>query len=267
MKKITSNSLKASGSKLIRHATLLTLATFFTGCAGHVPVQPVADGTRIHVSTPESKVKAPDAKSAGESVGKGAAAGAGLGAGAGASGGFVASMACGPFFVICAPIMAGGGAAVGLIVGGTAGTVQGARLALPGDKADALDAIIAATIEEVGLSQRLDNEFRDQNADFWAISNAEEDIQVTLKLESFSIEQFAEDNLALHMSSTMVVRYGTEKGETADKVLFTYTGPRRHVDHWLENDGENFRAEIANAYKSNARQMIGTLRYGNGATM
>ena len=61
-----------------------------------------------------------------------------MGAGAGVATGIVGSMACGPFFFFCAPVLVGGGAVIGVAVGATAGTVVGATLALPKEKADVI---------------------------------------------------------------------------------------------------------------------------------
>jgi len=243
--------------------SLLAVLTLVTACAGQVPVQPVADGTLIQVNTPESKLRNPNARSGG-AVGKGAAQGAGMGAGAGAAGGFVGSLACGPFFIICAPVLAGSGAVIGLAVGATAGTVVGATLALPKEKADALDVIIEEIFEDASHSRTLRSEFEDQGGDYWTISADAGDIEVTLELNSFFIEQFKDDHLALRMSSTMIVRYGPERGQTADKVVFTYNGSRRHIDDFLENDGENFRIEVRDAFAYNVRQMVAALQAGNG---
>jgi len=263
MNKPDQASLTNRSKVVTTRLSLLAILTMVTACAGQVPVQPVAGGTLIQVNTPESKLRNPNAR-AGGAVGKGAAQGAGMGAGAGIASGIVGSVACGPFFIICAPILAGGGAVVGLAVGGTAGSIVGATLALPKKKADALDAIIEDIFVDTSHAQTLRGEFEDQGGDYWTISAAGGDVEITLELNSFFIEQFKHDHLALRMSSTMIVRYGPDKGQTADKVVFTYNGPHRHIDEFLDNDGEDFRIEVRDAFAYNVQRMVVALQAGNG---
>jgi len=259
----TNQNLPAFRSKLVAFRfSLLAILTMVTACAGQIPVQPVADGTLIQVNTPESNLRNPNAR-AGGAVGKGAAKGAGMGAGAGVATGIVGSMACGPFFFFCAPVLVGGGAVIGVAVGATAGTVVGATLALPKEKADALDVIIEDFFEDTSHSQALRGEFEKQGGDYWTISADDGDVEITLVLNSFFIEQFKGHNLALRMSSTMIVRYGPDKDQTADEVEITYNGSRKHIDDFLKNDGENFRIEVRDAFAYNVGQMVAALHAGN----
>lgn len=244
-------------------ALVIFIITALTGCASQVPVQPIASGTPIEVVTPQASIRMPDADSA-AMVGKGAAAGAGLGASGGAAGGLLASLGCGPLLPLCVPIFMGGGAAVGLVVGGAAGTIGGAMMALPADKAAELNDIIAASIVESDISRRLRDEFETQTANRWILSDQQEDITVTLQLTSINIEQFNDDLVTLHMNSRMLVRYGPDRKDTADKMHFQHQSGKRHIDYWLENDGENFRSELEIAYANNASQMVRTLTYGSG---
>lgn len=253
-----------SGKKLFRHSTLLTMISLITACAGQVAVQPVTAGSQIHLITTAADIKTPDVGTAGEMVGKNAAKGAGMGAVGGAGLGFGASVACGPFIIICAPIFAGGGAAIGLVAGTTVGAIDGGLKSLPREKADALQEIISATFTELDFAQILRSEFGQQQANYWTISDAKGNLQATLTLDDLYIEQLRKDQLSLHMRVSMRVRHGPDKDDLSDPVIYEFRSPDRHVDYWLADDGRNFRADISNAFTINVAKTIRTLKHGNG---
>ena len=264
MNKTSQTTLIGDSRQLIRRLVLLTTISMITACAGRVPVQPVAAGTQIHLITTAADIKTPDAKTAGAMVSKNAAKGAGKGALGGAGLGMGASIVCGPFFMLCAPVMAGGGAAIGLVAGSAAGAIDGGMKSLPKEKADALQEIISAAFTELDLAQTLHGEFEQQHANHWTISDAEGNLQVTLTVDDLYIEQLPKDHLSLQMRASMIVRHGPDKDDVSDPVFYEYRSPKRHVDYWLADNGRNFQADIAHAYETNIRNMIRTLKHGNG---
>jgi hypothetical protein len=50
----------------------------------------------------------------------------------------------------------------------------------------------------------------------------------------------------------------------SDPVVYDYRSPNRHVDYWLADDGQKFRADISNAFSSNVAKTIRTLKDGSG---
>lgn len=255
---------RGDGKKLLCRSLLLTLISLITACAGQVPVQPVADGTPIHLITRAADIKTPDARSAGAMVSRNAAKGAGAGAVGGAGLGVGASVVCGPFILLCAPVLAGGGAAIGLVAGSAVGAIDGGQKSLPKEKANALQEIISATFTEHDFPQTLQGEFIQQQANHWTISDAGEKLQVTLTLDDLYIEQLSKDRLSLHMRVSMIVRNGPDKDDVSDPVIYDYRSPDRHVDYWLADDGQKFRADISKAFSRNIAKTIRTLRHGNG---
>ncbi len=264
MNKISLTTRNDAGRKLICRSILLTLISLITACAGKVPVQPVGAGTPIHLITSTADIKTPDARTAGEMVGRNAAKGAGMGAVGGAGLGLGASVICGPFMFLCAPILAGGGAAIGLVAGSTVGAVDGGLKSLPRKEAEALQEIIEATFEELDFALTLHSEFEQQQANRWMISDAAGDTQVTLTLDDLDIVQLKKDHVLLQMSVSMIVRQGPDKDNVTDTVNYEYRSRSRHIDYWLADDGRNFRAEILNAFTANVAKAIRTLEYGNG---
>lgn len=264
MNKTSKTNRFAGARKLLCRSTLLTLISLVAACAGQVPVQPVAAGTQIHLTTTAAGIKTPDARTAGEMAGRNAAKGAGKGALGGAGLGVGASVVCGPFILLCAPIMAGGGAAIGLVAGTTVGAIDGGLKSLPREKARALQEIMSATFTEQDFGQTLHSEFEQQHSNHWTISDSEENLQVALTLDDLDIAQLSKDRLSLTMRVSMIVRHGPGKDEVSDVVFYDYRSPSRHIDYWLADDGQNFRAEISNAFNINVAKTIRTLKHGNG---
>lgn len=261
----TSKTTRFAGTrKLLCRSTLLLLISLIAACAGQVPVQPVAAGTQIHLTTSAAGIETPDARTAGEMVGRNAAKGAGKGTLGGAGLGLGASIICGPFIFICAPVMAGGGAAIGLVAGSTVGAIDGGMKSLPREKADALQEIISVTFAEQDFAQTLHSEFKQQHANHWTIADGESNLQVALTLDDLDIAQSTQDRLSLQMRVSMIVRHGPGKDDVSDVVYFDYRSPNHHIDYWLADDGQNFRAEISNAFNSNVAKTIRTLKHGNG---
>ena len=264
MNKTSQTTQFIAGKKLLCRSMLLTLISLITACAGQIPVQPVAAGAPINLITTAADIKTPDAKTAGAMVSRNAAKGAGMGAVGGAGLGGGASIICGPFIIICAPVLAGGGAVIGLVAGSAAGAIDGGLKSLPRDKAQALQEIISATFAEADFPQTLQGEFEQQQANHWTIADAAGQLQVTLTLDDLYIEQLSKDRLSLHMQVSMIVRNGPDKDDVSDPVVYEYRSPNRHVDYWLADDGQKFRADISNAFSRNVAKTIRTLKHGNG---
>jgi len=259
-------TVKRCTTRLIYRVTLLILALSLAACASppspppqYATLQAVPSGASIHVIATQPDIEAPDAQSAGETVGSGAASGAGLGASAGLEAGLQGSIICGPFIIVCLPLFAISAAAIGAIGGSIVGSIGGAIVALPEEKAQALEVIMSTTLEEMDLAETLENQFARQSGERWTITEAEGNLEITLGLNTLYIEQFSGDNLSLEMSSSMVVRYGPGDSDATKTYLYRYSSERHHVDYWLQDEGGNFRAEVSAAFEDNVGLMIQTL--------
>lgn len=256
-------TVKRCTTRLIHRVMLLILALSLAACAGqphYATLRAVPSGASIHVIVTQPDIEAPDAQSAGD-IGRGAASGAGLGAGAGVAAGLEGSVVCGPFIIVCAPLFAISGVVVGTIAGSIVGSVDAAIVALPEEKAQALEAMMSTTLEEMDLAETLQNEFAQQSGKRWTIAEAEGNLEITLGLNTLYIEQFSDDNLSLQMGCSMVVRYGPGDRDATKTYLYQYASERHHVDYWLRDEGENFRAEVSAAFQENADLMIQTLEH------
>ena len=251
---------RASGSVALFAATALISACASSSKPTHASLRSIPLGSSIRVVAVEPEIQTPDAKTAGETVAKGTAGGAVLGAGYGAGAGFMMGFACGPLFVICSPLGAVGGAASGAIFGAAAGGVNNAMLALPKEKADALEAVMAATIADLSVSQMLVQELREQSNDRWEITDADAPTKITLGIEGLFIDQTKDEQLVVKLVHSMVISYGPGELETTKRILFTYVSEQRHVDYWIENDGANFQTAIYEGFARNMGDMVKVLQ-------
>ena len=130
--------------------------------------------------------------------------------------------------------------------------------ALPKDKAEALEAIMTATIVDFSGSQKLIEEFEAQNNNRWTLTEAGAPTKITLGIEGLFLEQEKKDSLVVKLVTSMVVSHGPGELESTERMLFTYVR-QRHIDYWIEADGANFQAMIRAAYAANVADMIKVL--------
>ena len=245
--------------RMTRVLAVLVAGALTSACANvptHSTLRSIPHGNSIHVVGVDSEVETPNAKSAGETVAGGAAGGAVVGAGYGAGAGFMMGFGCGPLFVVCSPIGVVGGVAGGAIFGAAVGGVGSAMTALPKEKAEALEAVMAATIADFNGSQTLVEQFKAQSNDRWTATDGGAATEITLSIEELSIDQGRDDTLIVKVVNWMVVSYGPGELHTTERMLFAYVSEQRHIDHWIEHDGANFQAVIKGALVENIADML-----------
>ena len=252
---MTSNHRK----RITRVLPLLAGVGLINACANaptHSTLRGIPHGNSISVVEVGTDVETPNAKSAGGTVAGGTARGAAAGAGYGAGAGFMMGFACGPLFVICSPIGVVGGVAGGAIFGAAVGGVDSAMSAMPKEKAEALEAVMAGTIADFTESQTLVAHFKSQSGDRWNIRDEGAPIEISLGIEGLAIDQGKNDMLMVKVVNWMMVSYSPEESDTTEPVLFTYVSRQHHVDYWIEDDGANFREAVNEAFEANIAKML-----------
>ena len=241
----------------------LALILLFGGCASqpkYAPLNPVPQGQIVYMTISTPQLDAATVESDAEAVGKGAVAGMGGGAAAGASAGLAESVWCGPYIVICAPVLAIVGAGGGAIIGGIGGSVVGAIKGLPQEKASALEAIIATTMKELDVTKTLSAEFSDDNDQYWPISPTVLAPEIAFTVEAIFVDQFSKNELNVHTVTSLVVRYADADPEQTKKILFKFATDKYHVDHWIADDGTNLKNAIYQGLAENMRQAVAVLK-------
>ena len=243
--------------------TLSICGLLLAGCSTvpkNTSLRPIPRGSEIRVVVHVPGIVPPDAKDISEAIGEGASAHAAKGFKGGASSGFEGSFeACNVFFFVCAPVFSIAGGVVGAAVGGVVGTVHGANIALPEDRADALETLIQNYLESEHISANLLNEFNRQQNGRWQVVDSETGIVVTLGVETLRFAQFPNDELSIHLTSNLVVRYGPETTDATKRMLLNAESEQHHVDYWIANEGANLKTSLNAIFAENSRQVIAVL--------
>jgi len=245
--------------RVTRSFILSAAAVLISACAGtptNSALPSIPLGESIHVVGAVTEIAIPNARTARENVASGAAGGAAGGAVMGAGAGVMAGFACGPLFVICSPVGLVGGAAGGAIFGAAVGGISNAMLALPKEKADALELIMAETIHDLSGSQTLVDQFKILSNDHWSVTDAGASTELTLGIEELSIDQGKNDMLVVKLINSIRVSYGTDERDTTRLILYTFVSEWHHIDHWIVDDGANFEAVIQKGLAANLADMI-----------
>ena len=215
----------------------------------------------MHVVGIEPEFAKPDAKTAGETVGIEAAKGAGLGLGAGLAYGIYGSFMCGPAWFICAPIFVPGGAAVGLVGGTTMAATKAARLALPKEKALALEKLMGETFEQADFSGTMRDTFESRSGNAWNVTTDDAEVEIRLGIEALNFTQYTNDMLEFNFTASMIVQYGNGPRDSTRRLLFSHKSARQPVDHWLADNGAQFHNEIATALDTTVDEMLVSLNW------
>jgi hypothetical protein len=240
---------------------MIYLILFSSGCTTVKPAAllPTEPGTRLKVET----FGAADYTSVygNEKVGGDALVGTAGGAAVGFGAGFISGLACGPFFVICAPVFALAGTGVGAVVGGVAGGVHGAVTSLPKEQAEQFNILLNRTFSDHDLASQLKLAFGDIADPVYSVVEQDSQIRVVLVIKKLLFEQHAKDELTLRMSISMQVVYGFREIDRTKPYAFNYSSLKFPVDHWLGNEGTNLVDEFHLAVHDLAGQTVQQLQH------
>ncbi len=254
----------------IQKAVLWLCLGITSGCAvtpENAAFRPVPQNSEIYVQVLIQGNTSPEFASTGESVAAGALLTAGAGMGAGALAGAGAGAALAPFTLLCGPLVfvclgtgmvtgAVAGGVVGGVVGGVGGGVIGIAIALPEEKATQLQSLISQYLSNESLQQNLLEGFREQQAGRWVMTDENSDATITLGIEKLEFAQFTDDELSIHLTSSLVVSYGPEEQDSTKRILVNAETDKHHVDYWIENEGINLNEEMKTLFDENSRQIV-----------
>ena len=147
----------------------------------------------------------------------------------------------------------------GMVIGGVAGGIKGANIALPDDKAVAVEKLINNYLNSEDIPTNLFNQFNRLQNGRWQIVDSETDIVVTLGVENLLFTQFSDEELAISLTSSLVVSYGPESTDVTKRILLNSETEKYHVDHWIANSGANLKTGLDAAFEENSHQVIDVL--------
>lgn len=233
-----------------------------SGCAQYQELQAIPPGKQVNLVVVAPEVKAPEADTKGEAMGKTAVAGAGAGMAAGAVGAAGASVACGPWVVFCIVPFAIIGAGAGLVVGGVAGAAIGAIEGLPAEKAEELNAYYVEHIGERDLRAELQRAFLDNGGTQWGSGGAGATTDITLSLDTLYVTQSKGEELMLVVGANMVVSNGPGKANRTKTYQYRVRSEQQNVDWWLADEGTNVSKAFDESMNRIGDQVVRTLEAG-----
>ncbi|TDJ36785.1 MAG: hypothetical protein E2O54_16450 [Gammaproteobacteria bacterium] len=241
-------------SNITQSITIVSLFVLLSACASNAPVPRLATGESIAVHQPVIKRVDSAVDSKTTRAGKGAAlgvVGAVGGAALGSSMGGLLGFACGPAAIICVPVGLAAGAAIGGVGGGVLGIAAGGRGGISGDKADRFNEIASGLMDEASLATQLHDQFSATARQYWVLRDDSANT-VLLKVNSLQFKQPGDEDIQLVVNAEMQVEFGGP----VETVEVEHVGARRHVDYWVDGEGDNFRSEIDLALHAVAQKMV-----------
>ena len=240
-----------------RYISIVCLVSLLGACSNTSPLPALPAGESMAIRQPV--VKRVDSAVASKALraGRGAALGAvGAvgGAAVGSSMGGLLGFACGPAAIICVPLGLAAGAGIGGVGGGIVGVSYGARGGISGDKAGEFNEIAAELMDETRIGNQLHGHFSTSASRYWVLREDSANI-IVLEVNSLKFEQLGGEDIQLSMKAQM--RVASNGG--VETVSVEQVGARRHIDYWIDREGENFQAEIDLAMREVVATMVNRL--------
>jgi hypothetical protein len=248
--------LPGEDAMTIRIPTVFTLMALASACTT-TPAQlpPVPDGASLRFEVAAHPALDRPSASNGGTTAANMAGGTAAGVGLGAAYGAYLGLGCGPLLVVCSPIMAVGGAMGGGIAGLGIGTVEAVRLAIPGEKADAMNAVIERTFAEFDFAGTLDAEFRAYAGGRWRYSDLAP-VDLAVSIVGVDLDKHPGDRVSVRVLTVLELVDRSGKETRTEERRIIGESPARHIDEWLAADGELFAMELETAIARAAREMI-----------
>ncbi len=240
----------------VRTFCILIIAIMASACASQPkPLQTIPDGARVDFEVVEPEhLGRPSASNAGSNAANmagGTAAGMGMGAAYGAA----AGLACGPMLIICSPAGAIAGAMGGGIFGLGFGTYHAAKLAIPADKADAMNTVVERTFSDFDFAAALDAEFRGRASGRWIYAD-DALVDVRISLVRIGLHKHENDHLSVSMVATLQVVDRSGDRERVEERMYATESLPKHVDTWTDGDGEEFRLAIEDGISRSVHNIL-----------
>lgn len=176
--------------------------------------------------------------------------GAYTGAGAGALYGLL----CGPWFFLCSPFFAAGGAAGGAVVGAVVGSSTG-----DSDKGELLFTKMNGYLTVNNPQDEFVTSVTALAEQKYQVS-ALSDKEISISLEQLTFNTNSDGRINLALSATVTVNYidklGRQKSDTND---YDYESSPQFLDTWLEGSDDFYQLKLADAYSTLAEHIVRTL--------
>jgi hypothetical protein len=187
-----------------------------------------------------------------------------VGAGTGATGGAVAGVliatGCGPFFIVCAPVLAAAGAVVGTATG--AGVGAGVSIAgeLSNEKAAQLRDRVGCVQQPHSLQAELQKNVTDRAQKYWKLGTDQSAALVTVELQDLMLSSKRDEQINCTIRVLVSVQRGVAKdSKTTEQKMYQYVAPTSSLSVWLDESNDFIDTVLTNASQQIATQIVSDL--------
>ncbi len=184
-----------------------------------------------------------------QAIGEGAKSGAATGAIAGAAYGLF----CGPFFIICSPILATTGAVVGAGTGAVIGSAQG----LDSKKAEQANLNISKYLQKHNPQDDLLAMVINRAQNHWQVIPAPAERQLVVQFDAAGLRTKKDGPVTLMLQATVNINYPDKAGKQQNRTQkFEYESSPTYIDSWVEDKEGFLQLRFNDAYQTLAENII-----------
>lgn len=245
---------RPSAARAVAGIAMLLLVVVLGGCAAPAPLAHIAQGQRVELHVRAVPAEDREVKILNGSVSPGAKGGTAAGMVAGGLWG----LACGPLFLLCAPL----GAVTLALPGAALGTAVGAAGALPADKAVLLRDRVARAQQSVDLEAALRANVLHRAQKHWQLSDESATWVLTLQMQHLELSSSFGEQIGMVVRVTASLRRSDAPAATAPAVkTFEYTSPPGSLSVWLDESGDFLDTLLRTSAQQLASQIVSELAH------
>ena len=170
-------------------------------------------------------------------------------------GAITGGLICGPWVVVCAPLLALAGAVSGTAVGAVVGTVTG----LSTEEKATLTNKATTFLQSNEPQKNLLTEVKKKASKSFTVVDTPHNNEVSIQIQSLEFHSFSDGRVALSLEAKVIVNY-LEKGRMRNQTKpYQYQSPPEFVETWLEQDDNFYQQRFNDAYRTIADNIIRTL--------
>jgi hypothetical protein len=232
----------------------LSVLALISGCAAGPKIDLVAPGETLSISVAEVPDGAPGTVAVGNDA-------VGIDFARGAGGGMVAlgaaGMSCGPWALICVPVLA----VSGFVVGGAGGAIVGSFRGVDAEQKAAMLENIDTYLADNRPADAVTHRVIDRVSGRWEVVEDATENRMTIEIQRVGVDAQGGGAVTLELRVAVAVR-GTKNGKAKDvRRIFSYKGPPKPVGLWIENADGFVETEFDDAWSAVAEQIYYAL-YG-----
>jgi hypothetical protein len=191
-----------------------------------------------------------------------------VGAGTGATGGAVAGVliatGCGPFFIVCAPVLAAAGAVVGTVTGAGVGAGVSVAGELSNEKSAQLRDSVVRVQQSHSLQAELQQNVTDRAQKYWKLGSGQSAALVTVELQDLLLSSKRDEQINCTIRVLVSVQRGVAKdSKTTEQKMYQYAAPTSSLSIWLDESSDFIDTVLTSTSQQIATQIVSDLAFSD----